>query len=596
MDPTITLAEYLFTRLKQLDVNSIHGVPGDYNLELLDFVKPTGLLWVGNTNELNAGYAADGYARIKGLGALVTTYGVGELSAINAIAGAFTERAAVVHIVGTPSRDSQDERRMVHHTLGDGEYRHFAQMYSHITAAQTNLLSPQTAPGQIDEILKVCLVQSRPVYIEFPADMVRVPVPGERLDSAVQVPQAVPDASFDKVASQIHVAMQQAKQPLILIDTDTRALRVMGEVEQLVKLTGWPTFTSASGKGLIDMTLPNVHGIYRGSYADTATKQYVDGADLTLCFGPHLSSTNTYGFSSITQAKTTISFTFTGIKIFEKLHRDVPAKHVLSYLLQGLEPTKLELHDKSLDLPHDRNLSFSEVSGGDMIRQDKLWRLLANFIRPGDIVLGETGTAGYGVREMAFPKHTRLFCPSTWLSIGYMLPACQGAALAQRELIQSSQYHGITEARTILFIGDGSFQMTCQELSTIIRLDLNVVVFLIDNDGYTIERCIHGLTEDYNTVGHWDYLMGPSFFGDKGAYTESVENYGGLEKVLSNERMTKGDTLRMIGIYLDRDDAPAGLLLDMMNREKIRLGMPEGLWALQPRRAEKDEGSKMDTE
>lgn len=115
---SVTLAEYLFSRLRQLGIGAIHGVPGDYNLELLDYVEPAGLLWVGNANELNAAYATDGYARIKGIGALITTYGVGELSAINAIAGAFAERAPVVHIVGTPRRDAQDGRKMIHHTLG----------------------------------------------------------------------------------------------------------------------------------------------------------------------------------------------------------------------------------------------------------------------------------------------------------------------------------------------------------------------------------------------------------------------------------------------------------------------------------------------
>src|SRR4051794_27575791 len=160
MPSTITLAEYLFIRLRQLGVGAIHGVPGDYNLTLLDYVEPTGLLWVGNANELNAGYAADGYARIKGVGALVTTFGVGELSAINAIAGAFTERAAVVHIVGTPPRASQDGRLKIHHTFNDGEYRRFGLMAAQVTVAQANLRDPRTCPEQIDEVLRQCLIHS----------------------------------------------------------------------------------------------------------------------------------------------------------------------------------------------------------------------------------------------------------------------------------------------------------------------------------------------------------------------------------------------------------------------------------------------------
>ncbi|KAJ5273012.1 hypothetical protein N7478_008137 [Penicillium angulare] len=101
---TIKIADYLFTRLRQLGIELIFGVPGDCNLRLVDFVEPSGLHWIGNCNELNAAYAVDGYASINGLYALITTYGVGELSAINGIAGAFAEKAGVIHIVEAPDR------------------------------------------------------------------------------------------------------------------------------------------------------------------------------------------------------------------------------------------------------------------------------------------------------------------------------------------------------------------------------------------------------------------------------------------------------------------------------------------------------------
>ena len=138
----------------------------------LDYVKPTRLFWVDNTNELNTGYAVDGYARMKGLSTLVITYRVGELSAINAVAGAYTEHAAVIYIVGSLPRPSQESRLMIHHMLGDGEYRRFGQMYSHFTVAQINLVDPKTPPEQIDNMLKQYILQSRPVYIEVPLDMV----------------------------------------------------------------------------------------------------------------------------------------------------------------------------------------------------------------------------------------------------------------------------------------------------------------------------------------------------------------------------------------------------------------------------------------
>ncbi|KAJ6447006.1 pyruvate decarboxylase [Purpureocillium lavendulum] len=570
MASTMKLAEYLFSRLRQLGVGSIHGVPGDYNLALLDYVEPAGLRWVGNANELNAAYAADGYARIKGVGALITTFGVGELSAINAIAGAYTERAAVVHIVGTPPRSSQDARLLIHHTFNDGEYRRFAQMHSQVTVAQTCLRDPRTGTKQIDDVLRECLRQSRPVYIEVPVDLVSALVPSEALQQSIQMEDPIA-ASVSDVFDQIVHKIKSAQQPLILVDGEIRPMGIVGEVQQIIDVTAWPTWTTPFGKGLLNETIPNFHGVYQGSYDAPEVHAFVQQADLVLCFGPHFSSTNTYAFSSIPQPEVTIAFTDHEVKVGTKTFRDVPTKAITSMLVQRLNTLELKRYDPYPSLPREHKLSFADIDGADSLSQDRLWRLLANFLQPGDIVLGETGTAGYGVREMPLPRHSRLFTPVTWLSIGYMLPGAQGAALAQRELTESSQYFGIENARTVLFIGDGSFQMTVQELGTIIRLNLNVVVFLINNDGYTIERCIHGYRQGYNDVSSWRYLMAPSFFGaPEGTYTGSARTWGELEAILGSDEVCDGRGLRMVELVVGPEDAPKGPLVQFLQKQKAR--------------------------
>ncbi|KAG7057537.1 thiamine pyrophosphate enzyme [Colletotrichum scovillei] len=569
--PTVKLAEYLFTRLHQLGIGAIHGVPGDFNLSLLDYVEPAGLLWVGNANELNAGYAADGYARIKGVGALITTSGVGELSAINAVAGAYAERAAVVHIVGTPSRVLQDSRTLMHHGFNDGNYRRFAEMHSHVTVAQANLRDASSAPRQIDEVLRQCLTQSRPVYIEIPQDLVVVPVSTDGLDTPIHLPDAVPTAADETALGAIIHKINAAKSPMILVDGETRPLGIIEQTEELVKATGWPTWTTAFSKSLVDESLPNYHGIYSGRFADPAVKTFVEKADLILCFGPHFSSTNTYAFSSIPKPDVTILFS-ANIKIADQTFRDVSVRAVVRSLIERLEKSKVHQYAPYPELPRDHGIEFSEVASEEKITQSKFWHLTSSFVRPGDIIFGETGTAGHGSRVFALPAHTRMFLPTTWLSIGYMLPAAQGAALAQRELIQSSKYHDIKEARTILFIGDGSFQMTVQEISTMIRHKLDVIIVLLNNDGYTIERCIHGLHQSYNDVARWRYLQAPGFFGgDPETYTGSAKTWGELEKVLTDDQLKDGKGLRMVEVFMDPDDAPEGALLDLMQKEKKRI-------------------------
>ncbi|OAP60515.1 hypothetical protein AYL99_05517 [Fonsecaea erecta] len=574
MPSTVTLAEYLFTRLHQLGVRSIHGVPGDYNLNLLDHIEPSGLHWVGNCNELDAGYAADGYARINGMGALITTFGVGELSAVNAIAGAYCERAAVVHIVGTPERAIQDARLRVHHTFADGNFERFAQMHAQITVAQASLKDSQSAPEQIDVVLKQCLLHSRPVYLQVPVDLVDASVDAGRLWSEclsaeiTSTDKTTP--AHDLALSIVLEKIKAANNPTILVDGESRALRITEDVQRIIDITKWPTWVTVFGKGLVDETASNVHGVYRGSY-DPKAKAFVDNSDLVLCFGPHFSTTNTFDSTSIPPQAVTITYKDNEIRIGDQIFRDIPTRSAVSHLRRELNALDLQFSGtKAASLGcKAHKVCISSLPSEQRITQDSLWYLLGNFIRSGDIILGETGTAGYGVQEMTLPRHTRVFAPVTWLSIGYMLPAAQGAALAQRELIAASSYHGIGQARTVLCIGDGSFQMTVQELSTIVREKLDVIIFLLNNDGYTIERCIHGLEKQYNDIASWRYLQAPYFLGaDDNVFTATVRTSGELQQVLASKEMSSGRGLRMVEIVLDREDVLEGPLLDLLREEK----------------------------
>lgn len=574
MSASINLAEYLFTRLRQLGVGAVHGVPGDYNLELLDYVKPTGLVWVGNANELNAAYAADGYARIKGIGALVTTFGVGELSAVNAIAGSYTEFAPVVHIVGTPPRPSQDARLLVHHTFADGEYGRFAQMNSHVTVAQTSLWDPQTSAQQIDAVLRECILHSRPVYIQVPADLVTASLPSDRLKTPISTSVDEPAAhpAWDSALSTILDRIHTAKKAVIIADGECRPLRIIDQVQTIIDTTKWPTWTTAFGKGLFDETRTNFHGVYTGKFDEDIVQETINQADLVLFFGPHLSSTNTYGFTAIPSSQITIFIKKNQVEIGSETFRDVPATFIASRLAQSIDLGKITRNEPDPQLPRDWSEPIEDLVGIQRpITQDKLWRALANIVRPGDIVLGETGTAAYGVREMPLPPNTRIFTSVTWLSIGYMLPAAQGAAMAQRELMASSEYHGIKpgDAQTILLIGDGSFQMTAQEMATIIRHELDVLVVLINNDGYTIERCIHGRNQDYNDVSRWRYLEAPRFFGARDdTYIAAARTWAELAEVLKHDKVKSSGGLRMVEIFLDREDAPRGPLLHYIENQR----------------------------
>jgi pyruvate decarboxylase len=559
MPQTTKLADYLFTRLRQLGVESIFGVPGDFNLQLLDFVEPAGLHWVGTCNELNGGYAADAYSRIKGISAMITTFGVGELSAINAIAGANAELAPLVHIVGTPGRQLQESRAQIHHTFNDGNFRRFAQMHALVTVAQASITDPRSAPVQIDNALQQCLIHHRPVYIEVPLDMVALEVDASRLQTKIEIPTSVDSQTKEKALSTVLEKIKSSRKPMILVDGEIRAHGNVSEVHDFIKTTNWPTFLASFGKGLIDETLANVHGVYHGVVAPEE-KEFVDSCDLVVCFGPHFSTTNSFGGSAIPKADVTISLQATTVQVGNARFRDLPAKDFLSDLLQKLKGENLSQVRPYQPPQANGHLSVAYLPKDEQVKQDSMHNIMSGFLRSGDIVLAETGTAGYVARDFTLPPGTGYFAHTTWLSIGYMLPAALGAAVARREILRKANSDP-DSSRTILLIGDGSLQMTVQEISTMIREKLNIIIFVVNNKGYLIERCIHGWKQGYNDIANWQYLEAPKFFGAQdGEYaTWQVKTNGELAAAMDDPKLKDGRGLRMVELLFDPDDAPDGL-------------------------------------
>lgn len=578
MTAGISVAEYLFRRLREAGLNAVHGVPGDYNLRLLDYVIPSGLEWVGNCNELNAGYATDGYARIKGIGAVVTTFGVGELSAINAIAGAYAEMAPVVHIVGTPNRGDQQNGVKLHHTFcrgQPGDYRIFAEMYEKVTVAQENITDVVTAAAQIDRVIGECLLQSRPVYVQVPIDMVDAIIPGTPLAQALDLSPAPGNARLEEEVCDIVLGrIRTSSKQLILVDAGTSRYGLSGQTDELIKATGFPTATTPFGKGIVDETLPNFHGIH-GTVGPHTFTSYVDSCDLIINIGPAHSNVNTYYFATVPKPEVAISIERDAIHMGDRTWKVSPQR-VLQRVLQNLKKNPPAKPASYPDLPnlHEALQSLPPVIPTAKLTQDTFWYRMSSFFREGDIILTETGTASNGSRDFVLPKNTTLINSGIWLSIGYMLAATQGAALAQRHLTQSAS--PLSNGRTILFEGDGSFQMTAQELSTIIRQRLDVIIFIINNNGYTIERLIHGPQESYNDVASWRFLEAPSFFGAEKAdpcypvHTARATTWGELESVLARDEMRDGTGLRMVELVMDVMDSndTLRLMLELWKSKK----------------------------
>ncbi|KAJ2979995.1 hypothetical protein NQ176_g2912 [Zarea fungicola] len=551
------LAKYLFTRLGQIGVRSVHGVPSDYNLRALDYLKSCNLHWVGNANELCSGYAADGYARVKGVGALISSFGPGELSAINAIAGAYSEKIPVVHIVGTPPLKAQRAGACLHHSLGDGNFGVFADMFKNITAAKVNLIDAATAPQMIDSALRECILKSQPVYISLPTDMVsaQVPAPEHPIDLSPPIYEA---SSESAVVDQVFSRIESCRRPLILVDGFTARYGVLDELDQLVRATGFTTLTTPFGKSIVDETIRNFCGVYLGSAGDLALQSWIHDCDLVLYFGPEPSDGNTFGFSAVPNPDVTITFEGNSTRI-GAVETPCSVKSILTKLLARLDKSSITTKEGYQHRPSEAPRA---VDRDRIIDHASFWPYISRFIRSEDVLLTEPGTATYGSPALTLPPSTKLINSSRWLSIGHMLAASQGAALAQRDI---AEVDGRPPGRTILFEGDGSLQMTAQAISDIIRNKLDVIIFLLNNNGYTTERVIHGFSESYNDIQPWRNLQAANYFGadlDDASYavrTFSAANWGELQDALNHAGLQAGNGLNIVEIAMDMGDVPEAL-------------------------------------
>ncbi|KAF2752124.1 pyruvate decarboxylase-like protein [Sporormia fimetaria CBS 119925] len=546
----IDIAEYLFRRLHEVGVRSVHGLPGDFNLVALDYLPKTGLHWVGNCNELNAGYAADGYARVNGIAALLTTFGVGELSAVNAIAGAYSEFVPIVHIVGTPSTVSQKNGMLLHHTLGNGDFSVFSQMSSHISCAMSLLNNQHEAATLIDDAIRECFLKSRPVYIGLPTDMVQKKVDGDRLKTPLDL-SFPPNESEreDYVVDVVLKYLQAARNPVILVDACAIRHRALGEVHELVEKSGIPTFVAPMGKGAVNETLPNFGGVYAGDGSNRGVKERVESSDLILSIGAVKSDFNTAGFTYRISQLNTIDFHSYGVKVRYSEYPGVRMNGVLKKVTSKMGKLNIQAGPKPTnEIPDMAKLSEPTIT------QAWFWPRLGQWLQEGDVVITETGTANFGIWETRFPANVTAISQVLWGSIGYATGSCQGAALAAKE-------KGIK--RTILFTGDGSFQLTAQEVSTMIRNKLNPIIFVICNKGYTIERCIHGWEAGYNEIQEWKWKDLPAAFGGTPdeVLTYRVSTKKEVENLFNDKQFVSGDTkqLRFVELVMEWDDAPKAL-------------------------------------
>jgi TPP-dependent 2-oxoacid decarboxylase len=556
-----TVSDYLRDRLAEAGADRVFGVPGDYTLTLLDYLtaRPN-MAWTGCANELNAGYAADGYARMRGIGALCTTFGVGELSAINAVAGSFAEHVPVVHIVGAPPLGTQAAARIVHHSLGDGVFTHFAEMHEKITCAQA-ALTAATACSEIDRVLSAVRSRRLPGYILIPADVAAVPAapPAAPLPAPVEYADPVAVAGFTAATSRLLATSPDVTGISVLSGLLTHRFGAAADLAALLAAGPLPHATTMWGKSLVDETDPGFAGIYVGAVSADSARRTVEDASVLILAGVQFTDFNSGFFTQQIVRQRTIEIGASAVSVGAALYVQVPLRTALRVLTSLVA----ELASRRGGSAGDRDLvapSVQDLPPAAPLSQQALWDRVARFLRPGDIVLADLGTSFFGAATHRLPRDVTFIGQPLWAAIGYTLPALLGACLA------------CPGQRGILLIGDGAAQMTAQELSTIARAGLSPVVVVVDNDGYTIERAIHGPEQPYNDIAHWDWTAAPALFGSgRVGMVRRVATAGELDEALAEADSSSG--LALIQAVVPRMDIPP--LLESLARAASAANAPQ---------------------
>ncbi|EAA8955431.1 alpha-keto acid decarboxylase family protein [Salmonella enterica] len=534
MQNPYTVADYLLDRLAGCGIGHLFGVPGDYNLQFLDHVidHPT-LRWVGCANELNAAYAADGYARMSGAGALLTTFGVGELSAINGIAGSYAEYVPVLHIVGAPCSAAQQRGELMHHTLGDGDFHHFYRMSQAISAASA-ILDEQNACFEIDRVLGEMFAARRPGYIMLPADVAKktaIP-PTQALTLPVHEAQSGAETAFRYHARQ---CLMNSRRIALLADFLAGRFGLRPLLQRWMAETPIAHATLLMGKGLFDEQHPNFVGTYSAGASSKEVRQAIEDADRVICVGTRFVDTLTAGFTQQLPAERTLEIQPYASRIGETWF-NLPMAQAVSTLRElCLECAFAPPPTRSAGQP-------VRIDKGELT-QESFWQTLQQYLKPGDIILVDQGTAAFGAAALSLPDGAEVVVQPLWGSIGYSLPAAFGAQTA------------CPDRRVILIIGDGAAQLTIQEMGSMLRDGQAPVILLLNNDGYTVERAIHGAAQRYNDIASWNWTqIPPALNAAQQAECWRVTQAIQLAEVL--ERLARPQRLSFIEVMLPKADLP----------------------------------------
>ncbi|TJZ49681.1 alpha-keto acid decarboxylase family protein [Streptomyces piniterrae] len=603
---TCTVAEYLAVRLEQLGITHLFGVPGNHLGPFLSTLhEKTGVRWVGTPTEGGAGQAADGYTRVKvadaeialgeqGIGAAAVTYGVGAFNLLNAVGGAFTEYVPLIAINAAPTYEQWLNQQAIGLLTSHMSQRPESNLdiYRQVTVDAQAISNPGLAPTQIDGALTACLSHRRPVYLEVMEDVweARCPAPRGRLTRRERPPTAQNRRMLDTAVTACVDLVRRYRNPVLWAGEEIDRFNLSEEFEKLVRETRIPFCTTVGAKSVVSEYTPGFSGVYNGKASHPDVAKVFQNAGCRIGLGSWATSKNLGGKRSIGEDWAVAAHE--GVHVGASYFPDVQLAQFIPALRERLvvefgagafaADYFARAYEDGLDVPESTAAHLSSLTGGrypENVTYDSFFRHINAFLesqteeeQSGALshpftVVSDAAFALIGSMNLRMAERASYVAQNSWLSIGYSVGAATGVALGRRS----------TGKRPMVFVGDGSFQETCQELSTHVRHGLRPIVFVLDNEGfYGIEQMlVHPCyykgavpasdgADFYNNLHPWRYEELAKVFGSEKQpmHGVAVRKHDDLEKLLKqiaepHDPINRGPIV--VRVKLARHDYPRAL-------------------------------------
>ncbi len=528
-----TIGGYLIQRLWDYGVRDVFGIPGDFVLNFYGMLEESPLRVIGATREDCAGYAADAYARVHGLGACCVTYCVGGLSTCNSIAGAFAEKSPVVVISGAPGIAERRNDPLLHHKVRD--FNTQLQVFEKITIAAASLDDPLTAFREIDRCLEAAVRYKRPVYLELPRDRVKSKALYPHWPASIELQSDADSlkASLAEAAEKIAAA----KQPVLIAGVEIHRFGLQKEVLKLAETLNIPISATLLGKSVIAESHPLYLGVYEGAMGRESVRQYVESSDCVILLGAFMTDINLGIFTAHLDPSKCIYATSEQLRVGHHYFRDV----LLRDFVAGLDAAKLSPREQPTIPVREPRFGDPQPDAAP-VTIASLFQHIESVLADKMVVIADVGDSLFASSDLTIRKQTEFISPAYYTSMGFAIPAAVGVQTADSSL------------RPLVLVGDGAFQMTCLELSTAVRNGYNPIVVVLNNKGYTTERFLQ--EGPFNDILNWNYHRLPDLLGKGWGF--EVNTVGELKQAMQ-AALAHLDCFSILNVHLQSTDVSPAL-------------------------------------